>query len=265
VTTLFDATLALAKVLGFVRTGTTTSAGSTTTLKDTARAEPSDYWNDGTAWLSSGADSGRSGQVLDFITASIATITFSPVISTAIASAVTYSLMTNDYPRDILIDSVNKALSGIPIPAENTALTTVADQGDYTLPAGVYNIKRVFVADSLSAPLEYKEWFNFYEIPGGTLRFDDAPAPSGYTSRLMYVAAPTEITADTATVSSLIPVERLKWEAAVHATMWKYQNVKGDDPIIGAQLAYAQAMSAQMQRKYPITLVGSQRAPRLSL
>ena len=46
-TTLADVMLDVAEILGGVRVGTATG-GSTTTLVDTSRTEPAEYWQDGT-------------------------------------------------------------------------------------------------------------------------------------------------------------------------------------------------------------------------
>jgi len=65
VTTLFDATLALAKILTTVPEGTATGGG-TTTLVDSSRTEPVDHFNDGTIWFKSGNNIGLSTKVTDY-------------------------------------------------------------------------------------------------------------------------------------------------------------------------------------------------------
>ena len=64
-TTLFDATLALAKILTTVPEGTATGGG-TTTLVDSSRTEPVDHFNDGTIWFKSGNNIGLSTKVTDY-------------------------------------------------------------------------------------------------------------------------------------------------------------------------------------------------------
>ena len=76
--TLADATRALAEKVQYAAEGTATG-GSATTLIDTARIEPDDQFTNGTIWLLSGNNIGKSaiisGWVLSTHTFTFATLT----------------------------------------------------------------------------------------------------------------------------------------------------------------------------------------------
>ena len=61
-TTLADATLAVARLCSEVVDGVATG-GSATTLIDTLVTHPNDFWNQGTIWLRSGNNIGKSAVI----------------------------------------------------------------------------------------------------------------------------------------------------------------------------------------------------------
>lgn len=264
-TTLFDATLALAKILGNVRSSTTTAAGTTTTIVDSTRTEANDFWNGGTIWITSGALSGVSRKISDWaLTGTTFTV---PAMASAPGSGVSYSVIVGDWPQDKLIEFINSALRDIgDVPKTNATLTTVADQEQYTLPAGVRDVRRVEIATSKTTPYDYQPWIGVWrETEDGKLQFDThhIPDEDGYLIRLTYVGAHSAVSADTDTIHSLIHLDRLIWSAAVHAWRWRMQMAKQDEPMHQMHYQEAVAMAERMRTKHPI--IYAHRPVRLSL
>lgn len=261
-TTLFDATLALAKALGNLRSSTTTATGSATTIVDSTRTEPADYWNGGTLWITSGTHSGKSRKVTDW---DLSTTTFTiPTTTTAAGNGVTYSLIAPDWPQDKLNEFVNSALRDIgSVPDTDVSLTTVANQRRYTLPASIYNVRRVEVAMELSdTPYDFAPSYGWRELDG-YIEFDPGkePTTSGYVIRLTYHAAHAVLSADTDTVSGYVAMERLVWEAAVYAWRWRLQMAGKDKPEYANYMNEAAQRAELAKRKYPTPRVP--KAPRL--
>jgi hypothetical protein len=249
--TLASATLDTAKLITRVRIGTATG-GSTTTLVDTARTEPADHWNEGVIWFLSGNNSGKSARITDY--ASGGTFTFATQ-SGACAAGDRYAAIPGDYPQDVLRWAVNQALKlDFPgPPAENVTLTTTADQEDYTLPSGVYNLLRVEIATNTEAPYEYAVHHHWKEM-SGELRFDTgmAPADDDLIVRLIYSVPPAELTTDTTAIDDRIHPEALAWSAAVHALRYRVELTEEDKPHVVRKLNEALAMAGAMRSRYPI-------------
>ena len=247
--TLFSATLDLAKILGSVMESTSSAAGSTTTLVDTAMPRnppPDDAFNYGTLWFISGALAGKTAIVTDWVNT---TKTFTFATQTAASgSGSRYAFLDRDYPRDVLRQAVNTALQTIGRVLDvytNATFVTVANQEDYTLPTDVYNVRQVELATSASAPYYYQKHYHWSEIDG-VIRFKSgyAPTHAGDLIRLTYAIQPDELDDDATEISDYIHPDLLKWTAAVNALMWK-------QPAMGEQVAHITQklqMATQMER-----------------
>jgi len=246
-TTLFDATLELAKILMPVVEGTGTS-GSATTLADTARTEPDDHFNQGTIFMRSGTDIGESAIITDFENTG-GIFTFA-ALDDADPTGNLYSACERDYPRWLLIQAINEALQDFDLPKKDTSLVTVDDQEAYDLPAGIRNITRVEIATDTSSPYDYKIHYNWTEVDDD-LWFDEGYEPHGddYKIRLTYNAAHAALTADSGEVDPYVHIRALKWLAAVHALRWRYR-ARGREKKIEAELEEARAMAEIMRGKY---------------
>lgn len=261
--TLFAATLELSKILQNTVEGTAT-AGTTDGITDVKRPEYADYFDDGTIWILDGANANVSASIKDWIP-TLFTFTL-PLGAGAIAPDTRYAAAPADYPRHVLIQAINQALAEMRTLRHNTALTTVADQEDYDLPAGVYNLRRVEIAENLTAPYEYTPHYNWRELTVGTvetvetpvdladhkLRFDVSHVPEldGYIIRLTYAPDVAAVTADTDTISEVINQDRLKWLAATYALRWKIGTLGGDQPDKSARLSEAIVNAERMAGRY---------------
>jgi hypothetical protein len=234
-TILFDATLALAKVLMPVKEGSASGAGAAgkTTLVDTTRQEPDDYFHKanvaaGTIWLTSGTNDETSRALTDY-TQSTGTFTFAAVTAQTAADE-TYSAAPIDFSRDELIGAINAArqtIGAVPQEYTNSSYVTVADQMIYDLPTGVYNVKRVEIAQATSSPYLWRIHNNWYEINNDIVFNEESqPGSSDYLIRLTYVVPPSDLTTDAGEISNYVHIDVLKWVAAVHALRQKRNDKK---------------------------------------
>lgn len=270
--TLASATLDLARILGNVVENAATG-GSTTTLIDTnfpRISPPDDTYNRGTIWFISCTQTALNGTtaIITDWAQSTYTVTFA-TLSKTITAADTYALMDRDYPRDVLRRSVNQALAtlgGLTDEYENASLVTVANQMAYTLPAGVYNVKRVDVANSTTSPYDYVTNYHWTEVDGKII-FDVGHeySTAGYQIRLFYHVQPTEVTTDAGSISSYYHPDLVKWVAATFALQWKmgHNSLIDNVPIIQSRLAYATQMAELMKQRHPIRNMS--RDPKLSM
>ena len=259
-TTLFDATLAVAKVIGEVFEGKASAAGTTTTLIDGNHERAEDFYNEGTIWFLSGDLEGYSSRVSDY-DEGLNTYIFEAVGTDSTAEDDRYAVINATCPRWELIQAVNEALAEMgEVGNVDETLTTVADQTEYDLPAGVSNVKQVEIATASSDPYgwqphtQWREW-------DGKLIFDDdyVPGSSGYTIRLLYNEAHAELDSDDDVISDGVALERLKWEAAVQILADRYKD-SPDNPVLGDQYNIALKRQIQMQKRHRVRKF--QRIPR---
>jgi hypothetical protein len=141
--TLFDLVWKTVVELGTAKTGLATG-GTTTTLIDTdaLRLVENDYFNEGTLFIlkdqagAGGAPEGEFSKIKDF-TQTSKTVTVYDAFTVAPASGDTYGIANRRFPLFLIMEKINNALymDGY-IPGEDTSLTTVAGQTEYTMPAG---------------------------------------------------------------------------------------------------------------------------------
>ncbi len=217
---LFDALYNLAFVLqDFVRS--TATDGSTTTLIDTvARFEGDDFFDNGTLFIRSGNNANKA-LVISAWDGANKTFTFAT--ASACAANDIYAAIPKDFPKGLLVESINQALFEIgDLPKTNITLPTVSASEEYTLPTGVKNVKRVEIAHSLVTPFNYVPHYNWDEREG-KLVFDTdfEPGTTDYKIRLSYNAPHAEVNADGDTIDDLINKELLRWSSAAFALRWR--------------------------------------------
>jgi hypothetical protein len=244
-TTLAEAILALSKVLQNTIEGTATG-GSTTTLEDALRKEAEDYYDGGTLWFLSGSLSGKTAVVMDWVPTRFTVLTQ----TAAVAAGVSYAAAGGEFPKWLMVQKINEAYELLAIPQTNETLITVAYQESYTLPAGVYNVKRVEVAGSSASPYYYGVSLNWYEL-NGKIYFDTGSEPieDAYPIRLSYLPRLADLSSDTDVLNDQVPLEALKWHAAVLCYRWLLGKYRDDRPdkIRGYNDALLQAA------RYPMT------------
>lgn len=254
--TLYSATLDLAKIVGNVIESVTSGAGTTATLVDSGfprTAPPDDSYNNGTLWFISGALAGKTAVVTDWDQAPTPTFTFATQTA-APGAASRYAFCDKDWPRDVLRNAINSALQtigGVLDTYTLAAYVTVANQEAYALPTGVYNVKRVEIATTTSAPYYYKKHEHWTEKDGSIYLdtgFEETMA--GYGIRLTYVVQPSELDDDADTISSYIHPDLLKWTAASYALSWRPYALGDTNALLERRLSYALQMEEIMRQRH---------------
>lgn len=243
-TTLAEAILGTARACGGTRDGVATG-GSATTLLDSANSEPDDYFTGGTLWLLSGNNAGKSAPITTW---DDTTHTFTiPTLTLLCAAGDRYAAVCGDYPRWLLVQGVNLALQEIgEIPTANTALLTVANQADYSLPAGVRRVCRLEIEEDGDYYIN-QHWVEH----NGVVSFDVgyAPISTGETIRVWYNAAHADLVADADVVNAAVPLEQLRWVAAVHVLRHRMRHGI-DNRDVAQAIADALEMAARNGKRF---------------
>lgn len=219
-TTVADITLKVAKEVMDVIEGTATG-GSTTALVDSVllAPQPDDFWNNGMIYIKSGTHAGEVYLITDFATTT-GTVTFAAVTG-AIVSGVRYSITRNTYPWDQIVSAIQRALDSTWITGIDSTLEGDGETLEFTLPTGVYDVKRVEFEDTAATNGGRKNSTHWRETSTGKLRFDYGHAPiDGYTIHVYYRDQHAELTSSTVVISNEINVEWLKWAAAQELLWW---------------------------------------------
>lgn len=266
--TLFQATLDLARTIMNVWESTATG-GSTSTVVDSSIFQASNYFSDdgkGTLWLKL---STVASKVITGHTTT--TLTFTPAQAGAVAAGNLYAAAPGTYPKWVLIQAINAAITEIGLLPYQKQVTAVADQESYTSSHDAVfaeHIIGVEIANDSAAPYSWTHHGRWrQEITGSTptltLIFDEGAIPANaYPMQIHYLAAHPEVKLDSDIIHPAIMPERLRWEAAVHALRWRYQAVKQDDPTHIALLNEAQQNVAALRYRYPTNKTRSTRYTR---
>jgi hypothetical protein len=226
VTTLLDVSLKVAREVEEVIEGAATS-GSITTLADTTLLAnfPDDHFNKGILWIRSGTQANKILAITDFATTTgLCTFASLGGVNT-IAAADRYAIARASYPWDQIVSAIERALASTWVTGLDSTLTG-ATGGDgttleFTLPTGVYDVKRVELQDSSDATSEKRVSTHWRETHNGKLRFDYGYSPyDGDTIHIYYRDQHPDLTAYTVTISNEINVEWLKWASAQELLWW---------------------------------------------
>ena len=220
--TLYDAKLDLAKLIMRVKTGTATSVAGPGEFSDTRRTEADDYFyrtmsNGGTIFFPDRSQSReitlyeKTGPTFSFVPADI-----TPAVDeTYIAAPVEWDFYE-------LTQAINMALEDLGqqsgVPQVDETLEIVSRQGVYTLPAGVSNVKKVYLVLDEDNPDLYTTHHLMWDTIGDELHLDPGSEPLwGDHFKLIYCAPHAVVENDSDIISSYINPMLLKWTAAVFA------------------------------------------------
>jgi len=246
-TTLADIMLDVAEILGGVRVGTATG-GSTTTLVDTNRTEPAEYWLDGTLFLLSGTYAGVASRISAY---SENTITVPATVGGAIVAGVQYAVAPPKYTFDQMQIAIQRAIDevGEAVAVDITTLVT-ATTHTYALPAGVSNVLRVEVASSTTSPYSFQPTY-FWEENSGYIYFVPTKAPStvGAIIRVWYRTPHAALSLYSTVVSPNVNQEWLKWKAVVNVYRDTISQTGKDDAVIIELLNQAMAKEKELQMR----------------
>jgi hypothetical protein len=214
-TTVAEISLKVIREAQDVPSGSATG-GSTTTLVDASLSTfPDDHFNNGRLWILSGTHAGKVFIITDFVS-STGTVTFATVTG-AIVTGVSYAIARAAYPWDQVVSAINRALETTHITATDSTLAGDGETLNFTLPANVYDIKRIELEDSLGERTPAHHW----KETSTTIRFDYGYAPDdGDTIHLIYRQPHTYLTDYTSAISNEIELDWLKWKAAEELLWW---------------------------------------------
>lgn len=219
----------------------TATGGTVSTLIDTYLKQQAGYFDRGTLWITRGTP---STTVMKEITSfGDNTVTFSPAEATptpgAIVSGNAYAIAAPKFDKKTMLQAINQALAARKYPVYDTSLTTVEGQEDYTLPAGVSDIRTVEIAQEASAPYGYVRNRKWREA-GGLLIFIGGSISSGRLIRILYAGTPAAVT-ESSTMPYSLDIERLKWAAIENLWRRRVQMIENDSPIEKEMLNEAKA------------------------
>lgn len=232
--TLFDLTYMVARELGLAQEGIATG-GSTTTLVDTlGRAEPDDYWNNGTVWVlrdAAGAGAAPEGEyavITDYVQ-STATLTLREALTAAVAGGDRYGCMMKYIPLNVIIQQINDSLmllGTIPY-ADKVSITIENNKTEYALPiASKQDLREVWLQTYQNVTdnqyLRLYNWKVEQADPGAAPRLVlPEQYTAGYALKLVYMANHPAMKVATATLSEFVPVERVILPAVLGCYKWR--------------------------------------------
>ena len=234
--TFYELIRSVAKQLMEARSSAATG-GSTTTLIDTNLDAPNDFYNGGLLFID------HTVPVINKITDwASATFTFTFATSTAVTAATKYTVVDERFPLDVIKNSINQCLVEDvgAIMMVNEALVAVDDQEKYTLPADVYDVRRVEIG-TLN-----ESWKTNYcwQEELGELRFlDDKPA-TGDTIRVHYAASHAELIDLDDVLDDRLNVDMIVHAACVYSLQWRITKVRENEPGLKDKLAFHELKAA---------------------
>lgn len=236
--TLADLALRVANEITDVIRGTA-SAGSATTLTDTALKYPDGYFTGGTIFFLSGTHAGKYATVTNF---SAGVVTFA-TMTTSVGTA-RYAIIDKTFPINDIIKSCNAAIQDDIVKVTGTDQTLTGDGSTvvFTLPTGVEDVKAVEFVDTGTTPYRVTPNHRWKER-NGELIFDHGQSyltsdgsyqsifapPDDNLIRVIYRKPHAELTTYSDSIDSEINENWLKLRAAEEALKWAIR-VKGENP-----------------------------------
>ena len=256
---LYEAKLNLAKLLMRTKHGIVSALGSAGQLIDTNRDEPADFFyrsqsNGGVLFFEGSSESRRITGYADGI------FTFTPADVT-VAVDDSYYASPVDWEFYELTQAINLGLEDLGeqsgVPQINETLLIVERQGTYTLPAGVSNLKRVYLILDEDNPDIYTTRHMSWDVIGDELVLDPGSEPTwGDKFKLVHCAPHAEVVDDDDVISSFINPMLLKWASAVYAL----ENINKNNEAI-AKINRAIKTTEAYKTRHPLEM---QRDPHLN-
>ena len=258
-TTLFDLTYKLARLLKIVEEGTATG-GSTTTLIDTVeRTEDNDYWLGGTVFIkhdSAGAGAAPEKEY-SYVTGNVSStgvVSLRSTLTAAIAAGDEYAIAKPRYPLNQLIQAINEVLGRV----DKVDITTVeiADmQTEYNLPTDLLSLKQVWIATDSDADANL--WQRVYDWDMQRTAVGTADKlifmrqmASGYAVKLVYTSTHSVLRVATDKLDESVTENHVIYNAAVACLLWRKAKVGDSDETVDDLLNYYQNKAAQMDLEY---------------
>lgn len=252
---LSELTYRTARALGIVEISKATG-GSTTTIVDTVgRKEADNYWvgtgnKTSTVWIiqdaggAGAAPEGEMGIVTGYtLTTPASTITFSPAMSVAVAASDVYAIAKKRYPKHILIQMINQALSDLgTIPyTDITTLTSGSPRTEYTIPVDAnMDLRGVYVQGDASTT-NSNDWIALpYSIVHGDIGEGNTvilpPLVDGRVIMLVYMRVHPVLLEWDDIMSELVHPDRVIYNAALKCLRWWQARTASTSPALMQQI-----------------------------
>lgn len=239
--TLFDATLALARTIGVLRTSALTSVTDAGEFSDSTRSEPENHFDNGTLWHHD-LEELRVIQSFDG-----SAFVLQSNLSSSPSSGDRYSAMNAKYPKDWLVDAINNQLIMERYPANDESLTTASGQTKYALPTGVNDIRQIFLLYGDADDPEPKEIGNWW-VENDYIHFH-TERPDGYTIRLVHVKYHEPIYDGSDTIDDWIPLPRIIPGAAVDILMRLMEDQSTGDETVEKRISLYERRSSEAKAR----------------
>lgn len=224
---VYELLLKATELMVDVKEGTTTAQGGTTYLIDTDLRFPSDHFNDGVIFITSGTYVGAYRVKANNTQGRI---TIGTTLAGAVPASVTYSIAEGIYSMARLKQAMNWVLDDTEYMLTDKTETTVDDTEEYDLPTDVtQQVRRVEIATSTSEP--YK-WYTHrcWDIVNGKLVFMGDIPDGGYLIRIHYVSKLDTITTLTADIPITVDTRHLKYAVVAWLYRQYYRRTEEDHP-----------------------------------
>lgn len=246
--TLIEASLAVAHQCADVYHGVSTG-GTAASLVDNKLNFRKGKFDNGVIWILSGDNAGQWGDVISY---SSGTFTLGTTFAHAIVAGVQYAVVPDAGPmnRSVLSQVVNDAcrMAGMVYTHDDT-VTIVTSQEEYTLPAGVSDVRRVEEATSSVAPFAW-EINPYWHENGGILIFhpDHVPENPGNKMRIWYAKEAAAVYDGGAIVW---PVRDILWLAVLNMFRYNYITTGKDKEYLDLLYSKAEIENATAMRRIP--------------
>lgn len=224
---VYELLLKAAELMVDVTEGTTTAEGGVSHLIDTKLGFPSDHFNNGILWITSGTYIG-----VYRVKANNAEgrITIDSTLAAACPASVTYSIAEGTFPLARMKQAMNWVLDDTQYMLVDKTLTSVASQEEYDLPTGVTNqVRRVEIATKTTEPYG---WYRHrcWDIVEGKLVFMGEIPGGGMPIRIHYVDKLDTIAAYTTEIPITVDTRHMKYGIAAWLYRQYYRMTKEDHP-----------------------------------
>lgn len=237
--------------LGELQHGTTTSAGSTTTIVDTGlKRFGVDDLKYGTILL---PETEEAREIVSLAPAT-GTLTFQPA-ATAPDSGDGYEIAGPTYPLEDIKRIINARLSKVYVPKVDESLSLVAGTLEYALPAGIaiQDVRRIYVArSSTDGAQDFDEIHDWWPMPGSDKPLILRSSPLSGSLAILYMGSPDALTDDDDELDAEVPFRWLVAESVYRAFLWHRRHGGVQSKALVDDINHAREEAEALWKRAPI-------------
>lgn len=210
--TFYDISLAVARiVLPDMLVDGESTASATTSVSDSLNIiQQDEHFSKGIVWLNSGTYAGR---VIPITTHFGNKVSWTTALAGAAGTGILFTVAPRVYPLTTIRSAIMQALWDTYVETENTSLTGDGETLEFTLPSGVFDVKRVRIQHATEETDKY--YSNHWREKNGKIKFDYGFAPEDdYTIVLIHRDEHPVLSAYNTEVNHEIDTNWLKYQAA---------------------------------------------------